>query len=114
MPRRPQGPPRLQHGIPLTPPRPSTPPPAAYTPPAGFPADPQEMLAYLRVGQFTDEQVRYLRSIALTQYVTAINTARAMPGMEATVALGDQIIAAWLARLAELGPPPPATNPFNP
>lgn len=87
-----------------------TPPP--YTPPAGFPADPREFLAYLQAGQFTVEQIAYLRSNALTQYVSAINSARGMPGLGDAVALGDQIIAAWIAALAALGPAP-AGNPFG-
>lgn len=105
---------------PRTPRAPPAPParkaPAApsntYTPPAGFPADPAEWLAYLRAGQFTAQQAAYLRSNALTQYVAAINAARGMPGLAEAVALGDQIIAAWIAALAALGPAP-ASNPFG-
>lgn len=83
-----------------------------YTPPAGFPADPREFLAYLQAGAFTPQQAAYLRSNALTQYVAAINAARAMPGLAEVVALGDQIIAAWLAALDVLGPAPTG-NPFQ-
>jgi len=83
-----------------------------YTPPAAFPADPREFLAYLQAGQFTAAQIAYLRSNALTQYVAAINSARGMPGLGEAVALGDQIIAAWIAALAALGPAP-AGNPFG-
>lgn len=92
-------------------PRPE-PPASIYTPPAGFPADPREFLAYLQAGQFTAQQAAYLRSNALTQYVAAINSARGMPGLVEAVTLGDQIIAAWLAALAGLGPAP-AANPFQ-
>lgn len=88
------------------------PPANTYTPPAGFPADPREFLAYLQAGQFTAPQAAYLRSNALTQYVAAINSARGMPGLAEAVALGDQIIAAWIAALAALGPAP-ASNPFQ-
>lgn len=112
MPRRPQRPPRPQAPAP-TPPRPPITSAPAYTPPAGFPADPAELLAVLRVGQFTPQQIAYLRSNALMQYVSAISAARGMPGMEPVVALGDQIIAAWLAALAALGPAPPPANPFQ-
>lgn len=87
-------------------------PAPAYTPPAGFPADPQALLAYLQEGQFTAAQIAYLRSSALTTYVAAVNSTRGMPGMEATTAMGDRIIAAWLAALAALGPAPLASNPF--
>lgn len=83
-----------------------------YTPPAGFPADPAAFLAYLQAGAFTPAQIAYLRSNALTQYVAAINQARGMPGLTEAVALGDKIIAAWLAGLAALGPAP-AGNPFG-
>lgn len=83
-----------------------------YTPPAGFPADPRDFLAYLMLGQFTPAQIAYLRSNALTQYVAAINSARGMPGLVEAVQLGDQIIAAWIAALAALGPAP-ASNPFG-
>lgn len=83
-----------------------------YTPPVGFPGDPAEFLAYLQAGRFTDAQAAYLRSNALTQYVAAINSARGMPGLAEAVALGDQIIAAWIAALAALGPAP-AANPFG-
>ena len=83
-----------------------------YTPPAGFPADPREFLAHLQAGTFTAAQAAYLRSNALTQYVSAINNARGMPGLSEAVALGDQIIAAWIAALAALGPAP-ASNPFG-
>lgn len=88
------------------------PPANTYTPPAGFPADPVEFLAYLKAGQFTPAQAAYLRSNALTQYVAAINAARGMPGLVEAVTLGDQIIAAWLAALAALGPAP-ASDPFG-
>ncbi len=89
-----------------------TAPADTYTPPAGFPGDPAEFLAYLQAGQFTAQQAAYLRSNALTQYVAAINSARRMPGLAEAVALGDQIIAAWIAALAALGPAP-AANPFG-
>ena len=83
-----------------------------YTAPAGFPADPRDFLAYLQAGSFTPQQAAYLRSNALTQYVAAINAARSMPGLGEAVALGDQIIAAWLVALAALGPTL-AGNPFQ-
>lgn len=108
--RRPNRPPRPQ--TPPTPPRPSTTTTPAYTSPAGFPSDPLALLTYLQAGQFTQSQIAYLRSNALTQYVAGVNAARGLPGMEATVALGDQIIAAWIAALAALGPAP-ASNPFG-
>ena len=107
--RRPNRPPRPQTAP--TPPRPSTAAPPAYTPPPGFPADPEALLAYLAAGEFTDAQARYLRSVAFAQYVAGVNATRGLPGMEATTAMGDRIIAAWLAALAVLGPAP-VTNPF--
>ena len=105
-PPRPQPQPTIQQRKP----RPEPPPP--NTPPAGFPADPAAFLAYLQAGQFTAQQAAYLRSNALTQYVAAINSARGMPGLSEAVALGDQIIAGWIAALAALGPAP-AGNPFQ-
>lgn len=106
-------PPRQQPQPTLTQRKPRSEPPAnVYTPFAGFPADPTEFLAYLQAGQFTAQQAAYLRSNALTQYVAAINSARGMPGLSEAVALGDQIIAAWIAALAALGPAP-ASNPFQ-
>ena len=86
--------------------------PLVYIPPAGFPADPREFLAYLQAGQFTDEQVRYLRSNALRIYESALASARGNPDLVAEVALGDEIAAAWRAALAAL-PPASAANPFG-
>ena len=109
----PRHPPRQQPQPTLQQRKPRPEPPAnTYTPPAGFPADPAAFLAYLQAGQFTAQQAAYLRSNALTQYVTAINAARGMPGLSEAVALGDQIIAGWIAALAVLGPAP-ASNPFG-
>lgn len=105
-------PPRQQPQPPATQRKPRSDPPPASPPPAGFPADPRDFLAYLQAGSFTAPQIAYLRSNALTQYVSAINNARGMPGLAEAVALGDQIIAAWLAALAALGPAP-ASNPFQ-
>jgi hypothetical protein len=115
--------PRIRHPHthrPLGPREPSTPParkataaaPLVYIPPAGFPADPREFLAYLQAGQFTDEQVRYLRSNALRIYESALASARGNPDLVAEVALGDEIAAAWRAALAAL-PPASAANPFG-
>lgn len=108
--RRPNRPPRPQ--TPQTPPRPSNAAPPAYVSPAGFPSDPEALLAYLQAAQLTAQQIAYLRSSALTTYVAGVNATRGLPGMEATTAMGDRIISAWLARLAELGPAPVASNPF--
>ncbi len=82
-----------------------------YTPPAGFPADPQAWLDYLKVGQFTAEQQKYLQSNAFDLYVAAVNSVRGNEALAKEVALGDQIIgvsSAW--REAN---PAPARNPFG-
>jgi hypothetical protein len=91
---------------------PSAPPANTYTPPAGFPADPVEWLAYLKAGQFTDAQLRYLHGPAFVQYVGAINAARGSDALAGIVALGDQIIAAW-ATIRATTAPPAAGNPFG-
>ena len=105
-PRTPRTPP-----VPAVRKEPSAPPPPS-PPPAGFPADPVEWLAYLRAGQFTEAQLRYLHGNAFPLYVAAINNARASDALAAVVALGDQIIVEWAAiRATTL---PPATgNPFQ-
>lgn len=82
-----------------------------YAPPAGFPADPQAWLDYLKAGQFTAEQQKYLQSNAFDLYVAAINSARGNEALAKEVALGDQIIGVWSAwREAN---PAPAGNPFG-
>lgn len=83
-----------------------------YTPPAGFPADPAEWLAYLKAGQFTDAQFRYLHGPAFVQYVSGINGARGSDALAGIVALGDQIIAVW-AQIRATTTPPATGNPFG-
>lgn len=86
--------------------------PQTYTPPVGFPADPAEWLAYLRAGQFTEAQLRYLHGNAFPLYVAAINNARASDALAAVVALGDQIIVEWAAIRATTTTPA-SGNPFQ-
>lgn len=79
--------------------------PEVYTPPAGFSADPAAWLVELHAGNFTPEQIAYLRSGALGQYEAAL-ASHPDP-------LGEQIAGAWRAWLVA-NPAPPAGNPFNP
>lgn len=86
-----------------------------YTPPAGFAADPHEWLQQLRAGEFTQEQVVYLRSNARVQYADALASAHSNVDLAAVVALGDEILTAWDAALRRLDDtePPLFHDPFN-
>lgn len=73
-----------------------------YTPPAGFAADPAAWLVEFRAGNFTPEQVAYLRSNALAQYEAAAGSDP----------LAAEILVAWRAWL-DANPAPPPRNPFD-